>query len=191
MVFSCTKKKTNAHPGRPPKMFIKRGGVWGGALILGGWVPQNPSPLPSSKQSIFTVLSHFSTNSISPLVPNITHLYPNPQNNKHFCFMFAIAQACNHGHPCGSLPEWWLATSQTPSSRPLSSALVLCALLSVQNTEKFCCAMLQLLTHIPELIFHWREVWGPRAQVDVPKSGLRFPGIFDKFHFPSVENFLI
>mmetsp|Transcript_44210 Transcript_44210/g.71902 ORF Transcript_44210/g.71902 Transcript_44210/m.71902 type:complete len:263 (-) Transcript_44210:378-1166(-) len=35
-------------PGRapqpPPQMFIRVGGVWVGGLVLGGWVPQNPSP---------------------------------------------------------------------------------------------------------------------------------------------------
>ena len=34
-------------------MFI-RGGVWVGALILGGWVPQKPSdPLPSYKRMLY------------------------------------------------------------------------------------------------------------------------------------------
>ena len=34
-------------PQPPPQMFIRRGGVWVGCLVLGGWVPQNPkTPQP-------------------------------------------------------------------------------------------------------------------------------------------------
>ena len=37
-----------------PRNVYKRGGVWVGAFILGGWVPQNPSdpPPPSYKRCL-------------------------------------------------------------------------------------------------------------------------------------------